>query len=102
MLACGVRGWQSSCCYDSRVTRPSALDAWTPEQVEQGRRWVQAWKRAAPALEAVRRDELRRLDAYAAIQLLCGPADYRVAPRAPKPTSGLVAQQRVFARARRG
>ena len=63
---------------------------------------MQTWKDAAPALEAIRRDELRRLDAYAAIQLLCGPADYRVEPRAPKPTSGLVEQQRIFSLARKG
>lgn len=87
--------------YNGRVSRPSALDEWTPEQLALGRRWVQAWKSAAPALEAIRRDELRRLDAYAAIQLLCGPADYRAEPRAPKPTSGLVEQQRIFSRARR-
>ncbi len=62
---------------------------------------MHAWKSAAPALEAIRRAELRRLDAYAAIQLLCGPADYRVEPRAPKPTSGLVEQQRIFGRASR-
>jgi len=47
-------------------------------------------------LEQLRRDELRRLDVRRAIALLCGPADYTVAPRAPKPTSGLVEQQRWF------
>jgi hypothetical protein len=82
-------------------TPPSALAAWTPEQIALGRRWVQAWKNAAPELERVRRQELRQLDSYAAISLLCGPADYRVPPRAPKPTSGLIEQQRVFARMRR-
>ena len=62
--------------------------------------WVEAWRRAAPELERMRRDELRRLDSYAVIALLCGPADYTVAPRAPKPTSGLVEQQRVFQKRR--
>ena len=33
--------------------------------------------------------------------LLCGPADYRVAPRAPKRTSGLVEQQYWFMKAAR-
>ena len=80
------------------ATRPSALAAWTPEQVALGRRWVNAWKIAAPALEQVRRRELRELDPYTAIAWLCGPADYRVPPRAPKPTSGLIEQQRVFRR----
>jgi hypothetical protein len=81
--------------------RESALSAWTPEQVAQGRRWVRAWQEAGPRLEAIRRRELRELNAFEAIALLCGPADYTVPPRAPKPTSGLVEQQRLFARLRR-
>lgn len=81
--------------------RESALAAWSPEQRAQGREWVAAWKRAGPALERVRRQELRSLDVFAAIATLCGPADYTVPPRAPKPTSGLIEQQRVFHRARR-
>ncbi len=74
----------------------SALAGWTPEQVAAGRRWVQTWREAGPELERIRRDELRRLDARQAIALLCGPADYTRPPRAPKPTSGLVEQQRWF------
>ena len=81
--------------------RPSALARWSPEQVAQGRAWVAAWKRAGPALEQIRRQELRNLDTFSAIALLCGPADYHVAPRAPRPTSGLIEQQRVFRRFRR-
>lgn len=80
------------------ATRPSALADWTPEQLALGRRWVKAWKDAAPALERLRRGELRALDPYSAIALLCGPADYRVPPRAAKPTSGLIEQQRIFRR----
>jgi hypothetical protein len=67
-----------------------------------GRRWVQAWKDAGPRLDAIRQRELRASDPYQAIAILCGPADYDVAPRAPKPTSGLIEQQRLFARGRRG
>ncbi len=78
----------------------SALASWSLEQITLGRRWVQAWKNAAPELERIRRQELRQLDAYAAIALLCGPGDYREAPRAPKPTSGLIEQQRVFRKLR--
>ncbi len=74
----------------------SPLASWTPEQIALGRRWVRAWKQAAPELERVRRQELRQLDAYTAIALLCGPANYFEPPRAPKPTSGLVEQQRLF------
>ena len=82
-------------------SRPSALADWSPEQVAQGRRWVKTWQDAAPRLEAIRRQELRQLDPYAAISWLCGPANYREAPRAPKPTSGLIEQQRLFSKLRR-
>jgi hypothetical protein len=79
----------------------SSLADWTPEQIARGKRWVQAWKEAGVALEKVRREELRRLDVTRAIALLCGPADYRVPPRAPKPGSGLIEQQYWFRKAAR-
>lgn len=60
---------------------------------------MQAWKEAGEAMERLRRNELRRLDGYRAIALLCGPANYTVPPRAPKPTSGLIEQQRWFHKA---
>ncbi len=82
-------------------SEPLSLAGWTPEQIAQGKRWVRAWKEAGEALEQLRRLELRRLDAQRAVALLCGPADYHVAPRAPKPTSGLVEQQRWFMKAAR-
>ena len=75
------------------------LENWTPEQIEQGRRWVKAWREAGQEMERLRREELRRLDAYRAIELLCGPADYHVPPRVPKATSGLVEQQYWFKKA---
>jgi hypothetical protein len=77
----------------------SSLSGWTPEQVALGRRWVQTWRKAAPELERIRREELRHLDTQRAIALLCGPADYTVPPRAPRPTSGLVEQQYWFQKA---
>jgi hypothetical protein len=80
---------------------PSAMTGWTPEQIAQGRRWVQAWREAGPELEKIRRRELRNLDTARTLALLCGPADYRVPPRAPKPFSGLVEQQRWFMKAAR-
>ncbi|HPM80113.1 MAG TPA: hypothetical protein PLF81_05410 [Candidatus Anammoximicrobium sp.] len=75
------------------------LAHWTPDEIELGRLWVQAWKAAGPELERLRREELRRLDPQRAIAMLCGPADYRVPPRAPRPASGLVEQQRWFKKA---
>jgi len=79
----------------------SSLKNWTPEQVAQGRQWVSAWERAGAAMEKLRRQELRRLDPRRAIEMLCGPADYHVAPRAPKSSSGLVEQQRWFMKAKK-
>ena len=70
-----------------------------PAHEAAARRWVRTWKEAGPRLEQVRRAELRRLDPQRAIALLCGEADYTKPPRAPRPTSGLVEQQRWFRRA---
>jgi len=78
---------------------PSSLAGRTAEEIALARRWVQVWKKAGPELERLRREELRRLDPQRAIALLCGPADYSVPPRAPKPTSGLIEQQRWFMKA---
>lgn len=68
----------------------------TPEEREQTKKWVDNWREAGKELERIRREELRNLDGYKTIELLCGPADYTVEPRAPKPTSGLVEQQYWF------
>ena len=72
------------------------LADWSPDETALARRWVKVWQQAGPRLERVRREELRRLDPQRAIALLCGEADYTVPPRAPRPTSGLVEQQRWF------
>jgi hypothetical protein len=72
---------------------------WSPEEVALGHRWVRAWREAGEEMERLRRDELRGLDAQRAIALLCGPADYHVPPRAPRPTSGVVEQQEWFQKA---
>ena len=79
--------------------KTSSLADWTPEQIAQGKRWVRAWEEAGPVMEQLRRNELRRLDACRGIALLCGPADYTRPPRAPKPPSGMVEQQRWFMKA---
>ncbi len=71
-------------------SRRSALDGWSPEQVALGRAWAATWRDAGPRLEAIRRQELRDLDACAAISLLCGTADYHQPPRVPAATSGLM------------
>jgi hypothetical protein len=77
----------------------SALANWSPEQIALGKRWVATWKLAAEDLERIRRKELRELDSYKAISLLCHSADYTKAPYAAKPWSGLVEQQELFKKA---
>lgn len=62
--------------------------------------WLRAWRAAGPALERVRREELRTLDGRKTLALLTGPADYRKEPRLARATSGLVDQQRWFMKAR--
>jgi hypothetical protein len=81
--------------------KPSPLASWSADEIANGRRWVETWRSAGPELERIRRQELRVLDTFATIALLTGPANYREEPRAPKPTSGLIEQQRIFRKMRR-
>ena len=78
------------------MEKPSALTSWTPEQLDLGKKWVETWQLAAADLERIRRKEIRELDTYKTISLLCGSTDYTKPPYAPKPWSGLVEQQRLF------
>jgi hypothetical protein len=78
--------------------KPSGLAGWTPEQVALGKRWVEIWKVTGAELERLRRQQLRELDTFQTIAQLCCDADYTAGPRAPKPFSGLVEQQRWFLR----
>lgn len=77
-----------------------ALAGWTEDEIANGKRWVQTWRRAGAELERIRRKELRAQDNYQVIQLLLGDFDYSRPPRAPKPGSGLVELQRLFMKAR--
>lgn len=80
---------------------PSKFADLTPEERAQLQQWAQTWRETGVELERIRREELRNIDGYRAIELLCGPADYTVEPRLPKPTSGLVEQQYWFMKAGR-
>lgn len=74
-----------------------ALADWSPEQLEQGRAWVRAWRTAGVNLDRIRRDELRALDVYKAIELVFNrPSGDAAAVRS---SSGLVEQQRWFMKA---
>jgi hypothetical protein len=71
------------------MKKSSALADWTPEQLALGKRWVETWKLAAVGLERIKRKEIRELDTYKAISLLCGTADYTKPPYAPCKRPGL-------------
>jgi len=77
----------------------SAVADWTPEQLALGKKWVETGKRAAEELERRNRKEIRELDTYKTISLLCHDADYTKPPYAPKPWSGLIEMQRWFKKA---
>jgi len=81
------------------MNSPKVTQAITSDQL--GRQWVETWRKAAPELERVRRDELRRLDQQQAIALLSFDADYFTAPRIARQSSGLIQLQRWFMRAQK-
>lgn len=65
------------------------------------RAWAEHWRQWGPKLDQIRRDELRRFrheDHQEAIDALLQIAHEHAAPRL---TSGLVEQQRLFRQARR-
>ena len=58
------------------MKKSSAPANWTPEQIALGKRWAQTWRLAGEDLERIKRKEIRELDTYKTISLLCGSADY--------------------------
>lgn len=67
---------------------------------DEAREFVERWKKAGPALEAVRREELRNLtheDCQKQIRALMNIGNIRPQQRL---SSGLVEQQRIFGKAR--
>jgi hypothetical protein len=64
-------------------------------------RWIEAWRKAGPELERIRRDEVRRTtDTVRAIRDLSAEGR-SMPPGPPRPTSGLVEQQALFGKVRR-
>jgi hypothetical protein len=68
--------------------------AMTPKQ------WVEHWQRVGPILEQINAEELRAMDAQEAIQRILPMCDWCFEHSEPRTTSGLVEQQRWFAKAR--
>jgi hypothetical protein len=60
------------------------------------KRWVETWKKAAPALSAIRRRELREVDTQTALINLAEAFESCRLHFTPAPTSGLVEQQAWF------
>lgn len=62
------------------------------------RRSVEAWKRAAPILESIRRKDIRTAQTVSSIAAFRGTALAKVKTHPPGMTSGLVEQQQWFRR----
>lgn len=78
----------------------NSLAEWSPEQVALGRRWAQARAEAGAFKDQLRREELRRADTVQSLQRLAGAFESARHLGKPKPSSGLVDQQALFARCR--
>lgn len=61
-------------------------------------RWVDTWAAAAPELQKVRDADIRAADTAQAMQIFAGSADWAVIHRPALSTSGLIEQQRWFAK----
>ena len=64
-------------------------------------KWIECWRRAAPELERIRREDIRNADTKRAVAMFSGLlADTR--RRGPvADTSGLIEQQALFSKVRR-
>jgi len=64
------------------------------------RRWVAGWQKAGPLLERLRAEAIRNSDTAVAIEQLSDAFESALRHYPPAATSGLVEQQRIFARLR--
>jgi len=64
------------------------------------RRWLAGWQTAGPVLEKLRAEAIRNSDTAAAIEQLSDAFESALLHYPPAATSGLVEQQRIFARLR--
>jgi len=68
------------------------------EENDYFQRWVAGWQSAGPVLERLRAEAIRHSDTTAAIELLSDAFESALRRCPPASTSGLVEQQRLFAR----
>lgn len=73
----------------------------TAEEKSRAQRCVDAWRRAGPELERMRRADIRRADTVRSIPAFDGLFEGAIRDFPAKPTSGLVEQQRWFRQAKR-
>ena len=64
------------------------------------RQWIRNWEAAVPVLERLRAEEIRNSDTAAAIEQLNDAFESARRHWTPRATSGLVEQQRLFAKLR--
>jgi hypothetical protein len=67
-------------------------------ETEALRRWVACWKAAGARMEELRRERLRHIDTQQSLMNLADAFESCRIHRQPRPTSGLVEQQRWFRR----
>ncbi len=70
------------------------------EDTERMKAWVNTWKRAGPALQRVKMEELRSEDYGKDFELIDGMLEWVVDHARERKTSGLVEQQRLFRKMR--
>jgi hypothetical protein len=70
------------------------------QERQRTRQWVQNWEAVGPVLERLRAEEIRNCDTARAIEQLSDAFESARREWSPPPTSGLVEQQRLFARLR--
>lgn len=69
-------------------------------QEQRVREWIRNWEETGPLLEQLRAEDIRNSDTAAAIEQLSDAFESARREWSPPPTSGLVEQQRLFARLR--
>jgi hypothetical protein len=67
----------------------------------QVRAWARNWAELTPVLEEMRAEQIRSADTEQALRNLDDAFDSAVWLQAPRPSSGLIEQQALFARARK-
>ena len=71
------------------------------DELELMRRWVDTWRDARPALEAIHREEVRTADNLRVLALLEPAFNHALRTLPPRTSSGMVEMQHWFAKLRR-